>query len=40
MDILLGQNDGIELAKQLNQLQRHFQIIFVSSYLEKATLVL
>ena len=39
MDILLGQNDGIELAKQLNQLQRHFQIIFVSSYLEKATLV-
>ena len=38
MDILLGQNDGIELAKQLNQLQRHFQIIFVSSYLEKATL--
>ena len=39
MDIILGQNDGIELAKQLNQLQCHFQIIFVSSYLEKATLV-
>lgn len=37
IDILLKNHSGIELAKELNQLHKNFQIIFISSYLEKAT---
>ena len=32
MDILLGQNDGIELAKQLNQLQIMMIYLFYNYY--------